>query len=162
MLCPQCQTELEIDRQPNGALWLCHHCSGVAANLAVLRKQLPPRIVRDFWKQAYSSKKASRLCPSCRQALNNFSCTFSGNTINLDLCKKCQIVWFDKDELDAFPKIVAQTEDLSPEAKEQLALYRVQYRQELPESTILNQGKFYFLTKAVITIIEILIRIALR
>jgi Zn-finger nucleic acid-binding protein len=99
------------------------------ANLAVLRQYLRSDVVRSFWRKAISaSATADKKCPSCRQSLRAFTIQRNGQTINLDTCRHCQLVWFDKGELDVFPK--TKIEQLPPEVKHQLALMKVQFETE--------------------------------
>jgi Zn-finger nucleic acid-binding protein len=85
LMCPACQVPLSRAVTPEGALWRCETCSGLAANLAV-------------------SVPSSRKCPSCAQRLSEFTECVNDRRIRLDLCRSCQLMWFDKNELEAFPR----------------------------------------------------------
>jgi hypothetical protein len=50
------------------------------------------------------------------------------HTINLDICRRCHLVWFDKGELDAFPK--TKVEQLPAHMKRHIALLKVQLEDE--------------------------------
>jgi Zn-finger nucleic acid-binding protein len=90
---------------PEGAFWRCATCSGMAANIAVLRKSLGAETVRQFWLKATTESMPSiRKCPSCAQMLREFAADLDAQRIHLDLCKGCQLMWFDRNELEAFPK----------------------------------------------------------
>ena len=90
---------------PAGLLWTCQTCSGAAVNSAVLRKYIKNETVNELWRTAMTqSTPSQRSCPSCRQALRVFAASRDGRRISLDLCKACQLMWFDKSELEAFPK----------------------------------------------------------
>ena len=90
---------------PEGAFWKCATCSGMAANLAVLRKSLGAETVRQFWLKATKESTPSiRKCPSCAQRLREFATDLNAQRIRLDLCRGCQFMWFDRNELEAFPK----------------------------------------------------------
>lgn len=129
VICPVCQTVLKPIPLPHAAIWQCASCQGVMANLAVLRQYLRSDIVKGFWRKAIAaSATADKKCPSCRQSLRAFTIQRNGQTINLDVCRHCQLVWFDKGELDAFPK--TKTEQLPPEVRRHLALEKVQFEAE--------------------------------
>ena len=86
-----------------GMLWLCETCAGVAVNVAVLRKYLDVKIVRKFWfKATHEGQPSDRKCPSCEQILNEFTVGEYNRKVQLDLCKMCQLIWFDRNELEMF------------------------------------------------------------
>jgi Zn-finger nucleic acid-binding protein len=106
MDCPKCQTSLSPTGIEEGLLWKCQLCSGVAANLAVLRKHLKGDTVKKFWLEAITaSTPSNRKCPSCVKVLKEFTVSREHQRIDLDLCRTCQLIWFDRDELDAFSKV---------------------------------------------------------
>ena len=110
-------------------LWKCEVCSGVAANLAVLRKYLQDDTVRRLWLEAITASTLSnRKCPSCSQMLKEFTVSRDNHRIHLDLCRTCQLIWFDKNEIEAFPRV----EKLhSPDIDENLALAKIRLEAEL-------------------------------
>jgi Zn-finger nucleic acid-binding protein len=121
-----------MDRSLKGVLWQCSQCSGVAANLAVLRKLLGQDVALTFWREARASTPSDRPCPSCHQTLHIFTCDVDHNTIELDLCKRCQILWFDKGELEAFPVEAVAADDLPLEAKTMLTLAGLDLKGSMP------------------------------
>ena len=64
-----------------------------------------------------------RHCPSCSQPLREFVATHEKQSLRLDLCRPCQLMWFDRGELEVFPK--AKTVRPS-EIDEQIALAQIQ------------------------------------
>lgn len=105
LTCPKCKTSLKMTRIAAGLLWMCGTCSGAAVNSAVLRRYLKNETVNELWRTAVTQSTPSRrLCPSCRQALRIFATSLDERRISLDLCKACQLMWFDTNELEAFPK----------------------------------------------------------
>ena len=92
-------------RVAEGSLWKCQACSGVAANVAVLRQYLKDDTVRRIWLEAITvSTLSNRKCPCCVQMMKEFTVSRENRRIDLDLCRTCQLIWFDKDELEAFPR----------------------------------------------------------
>jgi len=129
LICPICMTSLSPMRAAEGSLWKCEACSGVAANVAVLRKYLKDDIVRKLWLEAITgSTPSDRKCPCCVQALKEFTVSRDNRRIHLDLCKTCQLIWFDKDELEAFPRAKKLH---SPDMDENLALAKIGLEAEL-------------------------------
>ena len=105
MICPKCETLLSPMRVAEGSLWKCQACSGVAANVAVLRQYLKDDTVRRIWLEAITvSTLSNRKCPCCVQMMKEFTVSRENRRIDLDLCRTCQLIWFDNDELEAFPR----------------------------------------------------------
>lgn len=105
MMCPRCGKPLDLEQHPQGGLWRCPQCRGVAANMAVLRRHLEEEVARDFWHKAtQASSPSQRHCPSCSQPLREFVATHEQRSLHLDLCRPCQLMWFDRGELEVFPK----------------------------------------------------------
>ena len=129
MNCPKCRISLSPSRVAEGLLWKCEACSGVAANMAVLRRYLKDDTVSKLWRTAVTeSTQSDRGCPSCGQTLREFSAGRDSRRISLDLCKTCQLMWFDKNELEAFPR----AEKLNrPDMNENIALAKIGLEAEL-------------------------------
>ena len=129
MICPKCKTLLSPMRVAEGSLWKCEACSGVAANMAVLRKYLKSGAVRELWRTAVvESTRSDRMCPGCGHTLREFTANRDNRRISLNLCKTCQMIWFDKNELEAFPR----AEKLNrPDMNENLAIAKIGLEAEL-------------------------------
>jgi Zn-finger nucleic acid-binding protein len=112
-----------------GLLWKCQACSGIAANIAVLRKHLKDDTVKKLWLEAITaSTPSNKKCPSCVNMLKEFSVSRNNQRIHLDLCRTCQLIWFDKDELDAFPKVEKLPKS---DMDENLAIAKIQFENQL-------------------------------
>jgi Zn-finger nucleic acid-binding protein len=133
LTCPTCHTALRVARDRSGAIWVCEDCAGAAASLAVLRKRLKAGMAADFWRKVVAGSAASqRSCPSCGQSMRGFAMPLDGHTINLDLCKKCQFVWFDGGELEALPEAAIQEDTVSKEAWQRMsqAMFKIELQNE--------------------------------
>lgn len=116
--CPKCETLLKKTITDKGLLWLCETCAGVAVNVAVLRRYIDVKVVKEFWYKATNEGRPSeRKCPSCKQELKEFTVGKYNRKAQLDLCKMCQLIWFDRNELEMF-RCVEKSE---PETKPQVA-----------------------------------------
>jgi Zn-finger nucleic acid-binding protein len=119
--CPVCRVDLAPE--PHGGVRFdrCPRCRGVAVNLAVVRQFAPANRVRELWINIPVGR-AGAPCPSCRRPLLATPVACGERTIDVDVCRACQVLWFDADELAAFsPKRQAprkSTEPLSPAATE--------------------------------------------
>jgi Zn-finger nucleic acid-binding protein len=133
MICPKCHVSLNIDPNPKGAIWICSLCSGVAVNVAVLRNLLQQGLIKNLWRRFLTkSLLTNRQCPSCRNPLRVFKFPVNNNNeISLDLCKICQIVWFDKGELDMLSKAETFDKHIPAEVKQKLAVYRIELEKQL-------------------------------
>ena len=65
--------------------------------------------------------------------MTGFRMPVDDHTISLDLCKKCEFVWFDRGELEAMPKALDPGSDMSPEARQQLAIFKIQQENEFSD-----------------------------
>jgi len=143
LICPKCKTSLSPTRIAGGLIWKCEACSGAAANMAVLRKHLKSEAVKELWRTAVvESTPSDRGCPSCGHALREFEASRDSRLISLDLCKTCQLLWFDGDELEAFPR----AEKLHrPDMDENIAIAKIGLEAELENEqssaeNIIGQG----------------------
>ncbi len=118
-------------RVPAGPLWTCRTCAGAAVTSAVLRRYLTGQTAKELWRTAVTrSVPSPRPCPSCGRALREFAASGDGRRVNLDLCKICQLMWFDRNELEAFPK----APDVRPaEVERNLELAKLQFEANLED-----------------------------
>jgi Zn-finger nucleic acid-binding protein len=129
MDCPKCHISLIPTGVAEGLIWKCEVCSGVAANIAVLRKHLKNDTVKKLWLEAITaSTPSNRRCPSCVKMLKEFTVSRENQRIHLDLCRTCQLIWFDRGELDSFPRVEKLP---SPDMNENLALAKIGLEAEL-------------------------------
>lgn len=144
--CPNCRKPLTQAQSKVGIYWACPDCGGRAANLAVLHKAAASDFVNRIWAQVREGKGVeSRQCPTCQHPMLEVAVMGSAKSLKLDVCKRCQIVWFDPGELEAAPAAPpkpseSRDKNLPQKAREALALYKVrklaeQARQEDEPST---------------------------
>lgn len=163
MICPDCKTNLKAVRSPGGALWQCKNCSGIAANLAVLKKYLEPDTIKEFWRKSNLFFQISnRSCPSCSQPLKEFPSHIDKNTVKLDICRTCQCIWFDYGELKKFPKKQIEDYQLPPEIKKQFAIYKITSENQLNAKIEHDVQKLDEWTNTSFMVIKILARLFLR
>lgn len=98
--------------------------------LSVLRKAVDERTVRALWVTATQGGIRSSLrCPSCQKPMRQAVVGVSVS-VTVDVCELCQFVWTDAGELEQMPPAPpppqAQQPDLPPEAKEALAMAKVE------------------------------------
>ncbi len=130
MICPRCQSRLTQLKRPQGLVYQCASCRGFAVSVPVLRKLVPQSIIRDLWSRAHKTQpRAGAECPVCRRRMADVAVAGIEKPLVLDVCTRCQFVWFDRQELEQLPPPIAKPptgEDLPPEAREKLALLELE------------------------------------
>jgi Zn-finger nucleic acid-binding protein len=105
MNCPRCGQPLIRRNQPPYLLWVCSRCGGCAATLAVLRKGIRHDFLQHAWNRTIGNNRRALLrCPGCSALMNRVPTCGP----EIDLCRKCQMMWFDAGELEELPKRTAQ------------------------------------------------------
>ncbi len=135
--CPRCRTHLEREESPNGVQWRCPTCEGRSVTLGVLRRIVSKPAVNSLWQTARQHRADSGLpCPLCANAMTPVQ---HFDAIEVDVCTTCQSVWFDPAELEhagaaapAPPPV--DEKELSPRAKEIIALAQIKLQRERAEA----------------------------
>lgn len=154
MLCPRCGKPLDLEKHIQGGLWRCPQCHGVAANLAVLHRHLEEDVARDFWRRAgQASVPSKRHCPSCSKPLREFVARHEKQSLHLDLCRPCQLMWFDRGELEVFPK--PQRKEPPTEIDRQLAMAQLELESQARE----NANRLAYYVDVGIDVLLILLRL---
>lgn len=82
--------------------WVCGRCAGCAVTMANLRKGVQHQYLQDVWNRTVGQSQNTLLrCPACAAMMHTVP-TMDGPEI--DLCRKCQTIWFDAGELSALPR----------------------------------------------------------
>lgn len=87
--------------------------------LPVLRRVVDPALLRDLWSRTFEAPRTSgRACPSCQRPMLEVAPLADGEPVPLDVCPRCQIVWFDAEEYERMPaRIAASPEPPAPEPR---------------------------------------------
>ncbi len=129
-VCPKCDITLKKNSGPFGVFWSCPNCSGKAVSLSVLRQSTPVSIVKAFWLEVKSKEfTGKKKCPSCNLPMSEIPIMQKEKTIYLDICKKCNFIWFDTKEFESLPQVEIpkkKLEKLPDEAREALARYEIE------------------------------------
>ena len=164
--CPTCRIPLNKDRNPYGIFWECPNCTGHALTLSILKQSIPESIVNEFWQRIRSREyPTKRLCPACKAAMSEVPIMSANQSIYLDICKTCHLIWFDPYEFESLPKTEIseeKLEELPQELKEAIAKHQLERMleeqreaDELEGST--REEKIYFLINMTIRVIYHLI-----
>jgi membrane associated rhomboid family serine protease/Zn-finger nucleic acid-binding protein len=129
MKCPECGGSLERRFFKDKISFSCRTCGGSLVAVGVLRSLCRSKeFVNSLWKISASAPLApGKKCPCCNQPMRR--CTLTSDTgataLDLDLCRSCQMVWFDPGELSQIALTEEQREKLPPRAREIMAEYQV-------------------------------------
>lgn len=103
--CPACRVDLARLPERAGALWECASCRGRVANLAALRQTPPGGFTRRLMMLASRTANGGRPCPGCPQRMievPTISAPGMPAPLKLDVCPRCELVWFDPREHEAW------------------------------------------------------------
>ncbi len=133
--CPNCGTALTRTPGPKGLFWNCDQCGGRAVGVPVLRAAIGNDRVSAIWSRAINTtKNDGKSCPICLRAMVHVAMGLAGQMLEIDVCKRCEFVWFDAAEYEAIPppppprREPGETDEkeLPQGAREALAIYKVQ------------------------------------
>ena len=133
--CPNCGSGLTRKPDKVGIFWVCDSCGGRAVGVGLLRKTIGQDRVSAIWSRAISSPgDTGKSCPICSRAMAEVTMGMAGQALELDVCNRCEFVWFDPSEYESIPPPSPKPKepgrvddkDLPPAAREVIALYKVQ------------------------------------
>jgi len=108
--CPTCNVLLEAQKQADIRLWKCASCKGFAISLPIVRKGLKPPAFKKIWQKLSSGEtQTGRPCPGCRKPLSVIEADGQAGAVMIDVCRTCQILWFDDKEFADLPKVESRT-----------------------------------------------------
>jgi len=125
MRCPHCETKLLRDSHRGKIVFRCPGCGGRTLTLPALRSLSGSRkFAETLWRTSADAPGSGLPCPECgadmRRVVLNADVDLS---LELDLCRRCQMVWFDPAELETLPEPEPPPQDELPaKAKELLAI----------------------------------------
>ena len=139
--CPDCAEVLARTASPAGLLWRCGRCQGVAVTLPVLRRIVAEPAIRMLWTRAMDATAQQRPCPSCRAPMREVAVTSDDGPLQLEVCRACTLVWFDRQELDALPR--APVEQARPAAEDpRVEAARARRRASVREDDELSRPRY--------------------
>ncbi len=104
--CPTCNVSLEKQTLGDVRLRKCASCSGLVISLPTVRKRLDEKAFKKIWQQLYSGNTdTGRPCPGCKKPLSVVEAEGEDGVIMIDVCRSCQILWFDDQEFSSLPKV---------------------------------------------------------
>lgn len=101
--CPRCERDLAGPSSHGGPGYRCEGCGGRAVTLAGLRRRHTPSALRAVWQATSPDREIG--CPACHARMLAVKPDLGEVPLALDVCRRCQLVWFDADELDRLPAL---------------------------------------------------------
>ncbi len=141
MRCPNCLGELKQVFRNKTICFECTACHGCSMTMGALRNLCGDKKFVDLlWHTAkYGYSMSGRSCPHCEQAMRCVVLPVKGTGIGLDVCSRCEIIWFDPSEFEQLPEKPPERnpdDDLPPEAKEVLAMKMIELEEKRINSSI--------------------------
>ena len=111
--CPICNVLLQRQKLGDVRLWNCPSCSGLVISIPTVRKGMKPGEFRKIWQQLYSDDiETGRPCPGCKKPLSVLKADGQDGGLLIDVCRSCQILWFDDKEFSSLPRVVPEADPL--------------------------------------------------
>ncbi len=129
MTCPRCGQQLARSFYEGKIGFHCPEGHGRAVTLSTVRSLCGnPDFANVLWRKAMEHQgEYGGSCPMCSHPMTLVRLPIEGKILELDICCRCQELWFDPNELDALPKPPPppQAPELPQKAKEILANHAV-------------------------------------
>jgi membrane associated rhomboid family serine protease/Zn-finger nucleic acid-binding protein len=129
LTCPRCRITLNRIQGAGSNYWECPTCGGHAMNLALVRRRSDHAAISRLWQATHSPGLPTLLpCPACFKKMIEVQFVHETRAFPVDVCQRCQFLWFDSGELQSIPKYTPPPpkKQLPQEAREALALYQVE------------------------------------
>ena len=99
--CPRCGGQLSRSRTRHGQpVKICTGCGGTLVKLGALEKTFAKESLNEMLVQARQHAQAGSICPHCAVPMSILLVSTGKQNVEIDLCDKCQSVWFDKNEFE--------------------------------------------------------------
>ena len=123
MSCPRCGAALAKSPYNGRIGFTCPEGHGIAMTLGAVRALCGSReLVNLLWhKSGAEEAEAGAPCPVCGKPMRKVTLDVNGQPLELDICRRCQEVWFDPNELEMLPP-PPEPEELPQAAREAIAL----------------------------------------
>ena len=134
MKCPRCGQRLFREFHQGKIRFRCEEGHGCALTLPAIRSLCGhPAFANMLWHKAMEEPEGGGgACPQCGRAMSLIHLYVEGRALELDICCRCQEVWFDPNELEALPKPPPPPKkaELPAKAREILALHEISEMEE--------------------------------
>lgn len=102
MKCPNCGVSLTASKSLSGIFYICPSCGGRSAGMQLMKKLGMPWNIYDLLYKTGRKipEPFAKLCPHCNRKMPK--CVLP-NKLELDVCGRCQQIWFDPSEFIKLP-----------------------------------------------------------
>ena len=130
--CPRCNRDLARELFKRKVLFRCPDCGGQYLTVSALRGLAQSKaFVNTLWRNALHSQQSGVPCPGCGKSTRQVLLFPDINAaLELDVCTRCQTVWFDPAELETLPLNEIPEEKFSPEVRQAIADYAIEHVRE--------------------------------
>ena len=129
MKCPRCGRVLERTFFERKIAYRCPGGHGCSMTLPAVRSLCGrPEFVNTLWRMANDNPSGmGSPCPECGRPMSLVRLPLGGRELELDVCCRCQELWFDPDELERVPKPPPPPPkpELPEKAREILAMHAI-------------------------------------
>ena len=99
--CPRCVVPIEETRTKSGYICRrCAKCGGMTVKLDALKKSVSNESRAAIREQSALHANAGCVCPNCGGLMTLLKVASGKKSIEIDVCSKCDAVWYDKDEFE--------------------------------------------------------------
>ena len=99
--CPRCGVPIEETRTKSGYICRrCAKCGGMTVKLDALKKSVSNESRAAIREQSALHANAGCVCPNCGGLMTLLKVASGKKSIEIDVCSKCDAVWYDKDEFE--------------------------------------------------------------
>jgi Zn-finger nucleic acid-binding protein len=139
LTCPRCNVALQRLKSANGWIHACQECQGRSVALPVLRERVGREVALEAWRLADESDSLSCKCPACARPMTLIHLPLGAVVVDIDVCKSCRTIWFDRLELEQLPvdektKKASSEKEKSQSSKEAIAKAQVRLMSEESEA----------------------------
>ena len=108
LACPRCRKRLAHVHEERGVTWACPGRDGRALHLSHLRRSVPDEVIDRLDRDAqYATRRSGPPCPSCARSMVPIPLKVGSRAVPVDVCPRCRIAWFDREELEALQRRAA-------------------------------------------------------
>ena len=101
--CPNCQKKVSFIKTNFGPLLMCDSCYGHYYS----ERKLEGLLGSKQWQSILNTSKIIKrekniICLNCNKDMMTIKLSQEYDSIEIDICKACNLLWFDKDEIESF------------------------------------------------------------
>ncbi|MGN0847273.1 MAG: NYN domain-containing protein [Kiritimatiellia bacterium] len=101
-VCPRCGGTLETTRTKSRQVCRrCPTCGGMTAKISTLKKSFAAESLAQVVARAKGHEVPGCVCPDCGASMSLVKVAAGKRQVEIDVCGKCQTVWYDKDEFES-------------------------------------------------------------